>query len=200
VKSKYVLIDYENIQPTDLALLQQGSFKIKVFLGPQQVKIPVALAAALQPFGKDAEYVFVETAGANALDFHIAYHLGVLSTQEPSASFHIVAKDSGYDPLIKHLAKRSVKLGRVTSIKDLVAGKPKSSSSAEERLELAVADLVRRKAARPRTRKSLINTLHALFRKELSEQQLSALFDALCRKGVVQQNGTRVSYILPTTS
>lgn len=81
-----------------------------------------------------------------------------------------------------------------------MAEKPKSSSSSEERLEMAVADLVRRKAARPRTRKTLLNALHALFRKELSEQLLSALFDALCRKGVVQQNGTRVSYTLPTAS
>ena len=194
----YVLIDYESIQPKDLALLQVGAFKIRVFLGPQQTKVPIALAAALQPFGKDAEYVCVETAGANALDFHIAYHLGVLSTQEPSASFHVVAKDSGYDSLVKHLNGRRVCVRRITSIRDALPSPPGSPISAEERLELAIADLARRKNARPRTRKTLLNTLHAVFKKELSDAQLATLFDALCRKGVVQQDGTKVSYTLPS--
>ena len=37
----YVLIDYENVQPNELALLRGGSFKVRLFLGANQVKIPV---------------------------------------------------------------------------------------------------------------------------------------------------------------
>jgi hypothetical protein len=29
----FVLIDYENVQPTDLALLRGGDFKVRLFLG-----------------------------------------------------------------------------------------------------------------------------------------------------------------------
>ena len=89
MRINYVLIDYENVQPSDLAMLRDGPCKVKVFLGANQAKIPVALAAALQELGANAEYVLLQSSGSNALDFHIAYYIGVLSAQEPSASFHI---------------------------------------------------------------------------------------------------------------
>ena len=88
-RTNYVLVDYENVQTTDLAMLRDGPCKVKVFLGANQAKIPVALAAALQELGANAEYVLLQSSGSNALDFHIAYYIGVLSAQEPSASFHI---------------------------------------------------------------------------------------------------------------
>ena len=50
-KTNYILIDFENVQPTDLALLRNAPVKVKVFLGANQAKIPVALAAALQELG-----------------------------------------------------------------------------------------------------------------------------------------------------
>jgi hypothetical protein len=53
---------------------------------------------ALQSLGGNAEYVQVETAGRNTLDFHI----GTLSVQDPSAQFHIISKDSGVDALMGH--------------------------------------------------------------------------------------------------
>lgn len=65
-------------------------------------------------------------------------------------------------------------------------------------IEAVVADLIRRKASKPRTQKTLLSTLHALFKKELSEQQLAALFAALCKRGVVKVEGTKISYALPT--
>jgi len=48
--TNFVLIDYENVQPTELTLLRGGRFNVKLFLGAKQAKIPVALAAALQSF------------------------------------------------------------------------------------------------------------------------------------------------------
>jgi hypothetical protein len=71
-RTNFVLVDFENVQPKDIGLLKDGPFKVKVFLGPNQSKIPVSLAAALQSLGESAEYIVLETAGNNALDFHIA--------------------------------------------------------------------------------------------------------------------------------
>jgi hypothetical protein len=75
--------------------------------------------------------------------------------------------------------------------------KPALPAASDAQVELVVADLIRRKASKPRTQKTLLSTLHALFKKELSEQQLAHLFDALCRRGVVRMEGTKVSYELP---
>jgi len=82
-----VLVDYENVQPKDIALLKDGPFKVKIFLGPNQAKIPVELVNAIQPLGINADYVLLEAPGPNALDFHIAYYIGVLSNQEAEAFF-----------------------------------------------------------------------------------------------------------------
>jgi len=116
VRTNYVLIDYENVQPTDIAMLRDGPFKVRVFLGANQAKIPVALAAALQGLGANAEYVLLESPGPNALDFHIAYYVGFLSGQDSSAFFHIISKDAGFDPLIKHLKAKGVFVQRSVSI------------------------------------------------------------------------------------
>lgn len=89
--TNYVLVDYENVQPNDVDFLKAPTLKVKVFLGPTQSKVPVSLAQALQPLGANAEYVQLETAGTNALDFHIAFYIGALSHQDPSAHFHIIS-------------------------------------------------------------------------------------------------------------
>jgi len=200
MRTNYVLVDYENVQPKDLSLLKEGPFKVKVFLGPNQSKIPVTLAAALQCLGSNAEYVVLEAAGKNALDFHIAYYVGVLSSEDPTAYFHIISKDTGFDPLIKHLKGRKISAQRAPCIADIPCLKPKMPDADEARIDVVVADLIRRKASKPRTQKTLLSTLHALFRKELSEQELSQLFAALCSRGVVRIDGTKVTYELPAES
>ena len=197
MRTNFILVDFENVQPKDIGLLKGGPFKVKVFLGPHQSKVPVTLAAALQTLGDNAEYVCLETAGNNAVDFHIAYYIGVLSSEEPTAYFHIISKDSGFDPLIKYLKGRKILAQRSVCIADIPYFKPVLQARTEEQVEVVVADLIRRKAAKPRTKKSLISTLDALFKKELSEQQISQLFAALCTRGVVQVDGTKVSYDLP---
>ncbi len=198
MKTNYVPIDYENVQPTDMGLLRDGSFKVRLFLGPNQSRIPVSLATALQALGRDAEYVVLEAAGSNALDFHIAYYVGVLSAHEPSAFFHIISKDTGFDPLIQHLKGKGVLAQRSTRIADIPPLKPDLFSTSDEQTEAAIAYLVRLKAAKPRTQKTLLGTLHVLFKKELSEGQLSALFASLRKRGVVTIEGTKLSYNLPT--
>jgi hypothetical protein len=197
MRTNFILVDFENVQPKDIGLLKGGPFKVKVFLGPNQSKVSVTLAAALQTLGGNAEYVLLETAGNNAVDFHIAYYIGVLSSDEPTAYFHIISKDSGFDPLIKHLRGRKIFAQRSTCIADIPYFKPVLPAGTEAQVEVVVANLIRRKASKPRTKESLISTLHALFKKELSEQQLSQLFAALCTRGVVKIDGTKVSYDLP---
>ena len=197
-RTNFVLVDFENVQPKDIGLLKGGPFKVKVFLGPNQSKIPVYLAAGLQSLGESAEYIILETAGNNALDFHIAYYIGALSAVEPAAFFHIISKDSGFDPLLKYLKGKKIFAHRSTCIADIPYFKPTLPAAPEAQVEVVIADLVRRKASKPRTQKTLLSTLHALFKKELSEQQLAALFAALCKRGVVKVEGAKVSYALPT--
>lgn len=197
-RTNFVLVDFENVQPKDIGLLKDGPFKVKVFLGPNQSKIPISLAAALQSLGENAEYIVLETAGNNALDFHIAYYIGVLSAIEPTAFFHIISKDAGFDPLLKYLKGKKLFAHRSICIADIPYFKPALPAAPEAQIEAVVADLIRRKNSKPRTEKTLLSTLHALFKKELSEQQLAELFASLRKRGIVKVEGTKVSYVLPT--
>lgn len=200
MRTNHVLVDFENVQPEDLALLKDGPFKVKVFLGPTQAKLPVALAAAIQPLGENAEYIMLDSAGKNALDFHIAYYIGLLASQEPTAFFHIISKDTGFDPLIKHLKGKKIFAQRSTRIADIPYFKPAVPSTINARVEAAVANLANRKAAKPRTRKTLLGTLHALFKPAPGEQELTDLFNALCTRGIVRLEGERIHYQLPDGS
>jgi hypothetical protein len=199
MKTNYILIDFENVQPKDLDLLQEGPFQVKVFLGPSQAKkIPTPTVIALQSFGARAEYICLEAGGSNALDFHIAYYLGALASQDCDGFFHIISKDAGFDPLIKHLKGKGRHVYRATCIADIPFFKPPVITDDAARVDLAISDLIRRKAAKPRTEKSLRNTLNALFGKKLSEQDLAELITALCERGIVKIEGTKVSYLLAT--
>ena len=193
----FVLVDYENVQPDDFGLLVDGPFRVKVFLGQNQSKIPVELAAALQPLGPNAEYVHLEAGGSNALDFHIAFYLGELSCRAPAAVFHVLSKDKGFDPLIKHLQGKGVRAQRSERIAHMSYFGRALPLTVEAQIEAVIADLERRNSARPGTLKTLLGTMNALFKKEASQEELSRLVDHLREQGVIKVDGTKISYRLP---
>lgn len=192
----YVLVDFENIQPNDVGSIKGQPFKIMLFLGPHQTRIPVTLAMSLQALGKDVEYILIETAGRNSLDFHIAYYAGFLLADDPGATLYIVSKDTGFDPLLKHLQRKGRVAGRVSSIGEINKSGVVIDVAPESEINAIVEDLVRRKNAKPRTQKTLQSTIRALFKNRLSEQQETALLAELCFRGIVKINGTKVSYSL----
>ena len=66
-----------------------------------------------------------------------------------------------------------------------------------DRIAVVIADLIKRQAARPRTLKTLTSTVHALFRKRLSEDELRELLEALIQRGVVKVTDGKLAYELP---
>lgn len=196
-RTNFVLVDFENVQPKDIDLLKDGPFKVKIFLGPNQSKIPITFVAALQSLGEDVEYIVLETAGNNALDFCIVYYIGMLSMLEPTAFFHVISKDTGFDSLLRHLKGKKIFAYRSTCIADIPYFKSAPFVAPDFQINTVVTDLIRRKASKPRTQKALQNTLNSLFKNELSALQLTALFSELCKRGFVRVEGAKVSYVLP---
>ena len=106
MQTNYILIDYENVRVTSLALLTGEHFQVWVFLGPNNTRLEVPFVLAIQEFRERAVLITMKARGANALDFHIAYYLGLLAKGDPTGFFHIISKDTGFDPLIEHLKTR----------------------------------------------------------------------------------------------
>ena len=51
MRTNYVLIDFENVQPTSLSGLDAEHFRVLVFVGASQNKLSFETAAALQRLG-----------------------------------------------------------------------------------------------------------------------------------------------------
>ncbi len=122
----YVLIDHENVQPTDLRLLDRADIRLWVFVGAGQAKLSAELAIQMQAMRERADYVRISGNGPNALDFHIAFYIGQLSASDPRGFFHIISRDTGFDPLVEHLKGRKIFACRSTAI----AGMPLFTSAA----------------------------------------------------------------------
>ena len=198
MKTNYVLIDYENVQPDAMAVLNEEHFKVIVFVGANQAKVSFDVASALQQMGERAEYVRISGNGSNALDFHIAFYIGQLAAREPDAYFHIVSKDTGFDPLVQHLKARKILACRSKDVTEIPIVKAANSKTPSDRLAVVIADLQRRGSAKPRTVKTLGSTISSIFQKQLSEPDLNGLLGALEQKGIIVTTGTKVSYSLPT--
>jgi hypothetical protein len=196
LKTDFVLVDFENVQPKDVASLNGGAYKIKVFLGAQQAKIPLAMARALQAFGPHAEYIQINGNGNNAVDFHIAYYIGRLAATAPDAQFHVISKDTGFDPLLKHLKENGISCQRSTSLAT-VASLKRSGSLNADRVTAVIENLAKRKSAKPRTARALRATIHTLFANELMEDELDRLIEQLIVRGVIEIANGKVQYRVP---
>jgi hypothetical protein len=195
LKTDFVLIDFENVQPKDMACLNGGRYKVKVFLGAQQAKIPLAMARALQALGLHAEYIQISGNGNNAVDFHIAYYIGRLAATAPGAHFHVISKDTGFDPLLKHLKEQGILCQRLTSLAAVTSVRNRASSGG--RVEAIVENLAKRKSAKPRTAKALRTTIQTLFPNELKEQEVDSLIEQLIARGVITISDGKVHYEAP---
>jgi hypothetical protein len=196
VRTNYVLIDFENVQPDSLEQLDHDHFKLLVFVGASQGKLPFEFAAVLQRIGDRAEYIKISGCGSNALDFHIAYYIGRFAAADPTAYFHIISKDAGFDPLIQHLKAKKILAGRATTISDIPLLKVSNSKSLSERIEIVLGKLRQLKAAKPKTVKTLGSMIAALFQKQLSEKEVAGLIKALSTKGYLSVSGNKVNYAL----
>jgi PIN domain-containing protein len=225
VKTAYIFIDFENVQPNNVTHLDGGAFKIKIFVGAKQSKISSDMVLGLQAF--QPEYIKIEGSAPNALDLHIAYYIGRLAVQEPGSVFHIISKDRDYDPLIEHLEKRGITCRRWKAITDIPharpapvkapptprqPGKPAAKAAVKSApkpvpatvtpVDEIVENLERRARARPSTLKALTSTVKSHFRgAKISDAEVDAIVRQLSERGLIAVKDGKVAYNLakPTT-
>lgn len=198
LRINYVLIDYESVQPEALSVLHEDHFRLIVFVGATQTKVSFETATALQRMGSRADYIKIAGTGPNALDFHIAFYIGQLALQEGNPYFHIISKDTGFDPLIQHLKSKKILAARWRDVNEIPLLKISNAKSAPEKLAIIVEHLKTRGASRPRKLQTLMNTVGSLFQKQVPEEEMAALIGELQAKGHVSVNDTNVTYSLPT--
>ncbi len=196
--SNYVLIDFENVQPKNLSILADHLFKVLVFIGANQSKVPRHVAVAMQSLGDRAKYVEIDGSGPNALDFHIAYYIGELSAADPAGSFHIISKDKGFDPLIRHLKGKKIRIRRETDLAEIPNLRIPKKTTPDEMIQTIVKNLIGRGQSRPRKVKTLQNTINSLVVESLDSTKLSEIVGELQKRKFIVVDKGNIKYTLPS--
>ena len=197
MKKHYILIDYENVQTKSLSVLQgvpNRAFRIMVFVGTNQSKIPIELVSSMQSFGDKAEYIQISGSGRNALDFHIAFYLGALTERDPAGIFHVISKDTGYDQLIRHLKGKRIDAARQKDLFDIPWLSSANKKPADEQLTEIVKNLSARGNSRPRKVKTLKNSINSLFGNKLEAEKIDSLVKDLQERKYVVIKQDNVTY------
>lgn len=193
MKTTYLMLDYENVQPKNLALIAGKQFQVKVFLGKNNTRLPVELVTVMQSLGARGEYIRMDGSGPNALDFHIAYYIGRIAAADPNASFHIVSKDTGFDPLIAHLKAQGIPAKRTPNLEAAPVLKTLTRAPDDEQVEAVVRNLRGMPKNRPQRRKTLRAMIAAWF-GTLDDAGVDRIVGELAKRNVVAFDGEKVKY------
>lgn len=197
MSKRYVLIDYQNVQPVRASYDDPSRVQLLVFVGANQAE-----ASARRRLGDNAQYIKISGEGRNALDFHIAYYIGELVTKEPDCDVWIVSKDNGFRHLVDHLTQKKFKIHRVTDLAFVQeapadgARRPGTAPAIDpRRFAVIAAHLGSENAkARPTKVQSLSNFLKSLLTKRPTRAEINAYTEELKRRGIVALENQKVSY------
>lgn len=190
----YVLIDYENVQPKNLEMLKGNNFKILVFVGANQNKIPFEVAEVLQSFGNEAEYIKIDSINKNNLDFHIAFYIGKISSIDENAYFHIISKDTGFDPLINHLKTKKIRIQRESDLSEIPLIKISNKKEDFDKISFILDKLKEREKAKPTTKKALFNSINSWLQRTLDDKNIDELISDLAKKKYITLKDNKVNY------
>jgi PIN domain len=188
---KLLLVDFENVQQVDLSRLDDSTDVI-IFVGASQKSIPIELVTSAQKLGTRIEWQKVEGNGKNALDFHIACHLGRVLEKSPQFHCIVLSKDKGFDPLLRQLNKIGLKCKRINSLLELdPRSAPVEDSNYKRVLEILGKS---EKKGRPRKLKTLSQHISSIFQKKIEQKDIDHIIDMLFANKMISETNNIISY------
>jgi hypothetical protein len=187
--TEYLLIDFENVRPAGIPAIRENQ-NVFIFAGDNQNKIDYDLVRETQPYGNRVQWIKIKGSGRNALDFHISFYLGKLSAIHKQASFFILSKDKGFDPLVRYLENSGIQCKRITQLQDFITGKEVDDDSIFAKIlrMLLKIDLARR-PKRIRTLKAFVAS-----RNKLDSVKVDKIIKRLADEKIIILNKEKVSY------
>lgn len=209
----HVFVDFENVHEIDHAVVGSKAVNFTLLLGSRQTKLDASLVEKLLEHAATVQLVRLTSGGKNALDFTIAYYVGRAVAADPTGYFHIVSKDTGYEPLIEHLRSKHIHAHRhddfatlnaklktparlttatklavpaapTTAPKAKVPLKPKVPLSVMDERESQVLEHLRKvTTTRPKNQKKLISYLIAYLGHKINETEALNLINYLSQAG-----------------
>lgn len=180
----HVFVDFENVHKLDLSVIgKSASFTLLV--GARQTRLDAALVEKLMEHAATVQLVRLTSSGNNALDLTVAYYVGRAVMTDPTGCFHIMSKDTGFDPLIEHLRSRNIQARRHDDFTTLTPLAPAKAPSAppEDLFARVVEHLGKHVNNRPKRKKTLVSHLLALSGKAATEPDVLSLIEKLRQAG-----------------
>jgi hypothetical protein len=188
---RVLLVDLENVQKIDLSQVP-GDARVMIFYGVTQKKLPEELVVQAQPLGVRLKWIKISGQGPNALDFHIAYYLGQELARNPALECVIFSRDTGFDPLVRHLQALAHACRRVSSLKDAF---PAEQRAARTDHYTRLLMLLKKEKARPIKPKSLAGKVRSWF-PHLAEDERLRLIQRLYKETRVRESNNTLTYEL----
>ena len=215
VPGTHVLLDYENVQPSDAELraLVPDAGQVWVFHGPHQREVEKRFAS----FGTGATAVPISKTGKNALDFHLSFYMGYIASRNPNSAMVVVANDKGYEPMLEHakamgFVVRRQPHGEVTPPAKKAAAKKVAAKKAPA-TKVAARKVVAKPAAakQPAAKKVATNVVPAKkaapAKKSAPAKRVAAKAPATAAKGaavvspaVVKEVGAKSAVLVPDSA
>ena len=215
VPGTHVLLDYENVQPSDAELraLVPDAGQVWVFHGPHQREVEKRFAS----FGTGATAVPISKTGKNALDFHLSFYMGYIASRNPNSAMVVVANDKGYEPMLEHakamgFVVRRQPHGEVTPPAKKAAAKKVAAKKAPAK-KVAARKVVAKPAAakQPAAKKVATNVVPAKkaapAKKSAPAKRVAAKAPATAAKGaavvspaVVKEVGAKSAVLVPDSA
>lgn len=189
---KIIYVDFENVPNVEIR--ETSDTRILLFIGQSQKRLSTNIVRAIQPLGKNVEWVQITGSGKNALDFHIAFYLA-LQRELPDTEHCIVSKDAGFDPLIAHANGLGQKVRRVVSFADVFEkiGLGKELETKYRKVKEIL--MKQQKTRRPKSRKTLTSFIETTFQKNIKAAEVNKLIENLFRDGLLEEKSRRISYL-----
>ena len=181
----YVFVDYENVHEVDLTLIGSKTVHFTLLLGARQSKLDATLVEKLMAHAATVQLVRLNSSGKNALDFALSFYLGKAAHGDPTAFFHIISRDAGFDPLIEHLRSRQINVRRHVDYTSLTFSSPlkPAISASEDLLTRVIAHLQKNINNRPKRKKTLVSHLLAVCGKSATGTVVDDLIESLSKAG-----------------
>ena len=181
----HVFVDFKNVHEVDQAVIGARSVSLTLLLGARQTKLDAALVEKLMEHAATVQLVRLTSSGKNALDFALAYYVGRAVMADPTGHFHIVSKDTGFDPLVEHLRSRRIHAHRHDDFTTLTFSGPAKPASApqEDLMTRMLEHLGRQVNNRPKRKRTLVSHLLAFSGNAVTEADVVGLVERLRQVG-----------------
>jgi hypothetical protein len=200
MENNIIFIDFENIQYIDNDLLKPNT-KIIVMVGLNQNDMSIKFVKQNMDNVSSIKMIKVKAQGKNALDFFIAYYLGVYIKRNKNKNFIIVSNDGGYDALIKHLSENEISIKRkeykkfdekVDEKKEpkVIEEKTEIKNEVDNKCKIVLEQIKKEKGPKPSTLKGLKKRIKKIY----PDEDVLKIINSLKVNKNIEIKGDKITY------